>query len=347
MLQKIHEVGASDLHITSNAPPLGRVDGNLKPIGNERLTPQFTEKIAYSIMTEEQKKLFEQNKEVDFSFGVKNLGRYRANVFLQRGTVACALRSIPTTPPKMDNLGLPDIVPFLCNKPNGLILVCGPTGSGKSTTLASMIDKINIEKAGHILTVEDPIEYVHTQKKCIVNQREVTQDTKSFSSALKVALRQDPDYVLIGEMRDIETIGIALSIAETGHLTFATLHTNSASKAINRIIDVFPADQKSTIRAQLSMVLVGVVSQKLLPRIGGGRVLSSEVLVATDAVRSMIRDDKVHQIPGIIEISQREGMQTLNMDLLRLHKEGKLSEQDALRQSQNPEDLKKLIKSGW
>ena len=297
-------------------------------------------------MNEGQKKTFEQKKEVDFSFSVQNLARYRANIFLQRGCCSCALRSIPFTIQSLDELGLPPVVSRLTERPNGLVLVTGPTGSGKSTTLAAMVDKINNELEGHILTVEDPIEFVHKHKKCIVNQREVHQDTDSFSSALRVALRQDPDVVLIGEMRDLETIQAALSIAETGHLTLATLHTNSAAQTVNRIIDVFPADQKATVRAQLSMVLEGIISQALLPRIGGGRVLCCEILVATMAVRSLIRDDKVHQIQGIIEIGQKFGMQTMNAELFKLYKKRLISKKEALTRSPDPEHITKMIEAG-
>ncbi|MBN1981795.1 MAG: type IV pilus twitching motility protein PilT [Chitinivibrionales bacterium] len=343
LLKKVLEQHASDLHLTAGAPPLFRIDGVLKPLATERLTPEMVQKLAYNIMTEQQRKLFEQTKEIDFSFGIQNLGRFRTNVFLQRGCLACALRQIPATIAPINELGLPQVIEELLNKPNGLILVTGPTGSGKSTTLAAMVDKINSEREGHILTVEDPIEFIHHHKRCIINQREVHHDTESFSNALRVALRQDPDYVLIGEMRDLETIQAALTIAETGHLTFATLHTNSAAKSINRIIDVFPSDQKETVRAQLAMVLQGVISQTLLPKINGGRVLACEIMVATDAIRAMIRDDKVHQIEGIIEISQKFGMQTLNMDLARLVAAHKITKKDALFKSPNPESLLKLM----
>lgn len=343
LLKRAIDLRASDLHLTAGAPPLFRVDGKLSPSSAEPLSPDQVLKLTYSIMTEQQRKKFEQNKEVDFSFGIQNLGRYRANVFLQRGCTACALRQIPPLIQRLDELGLPPIVSKLCEKPNGLVLVTGPTGSGKSTTLAAMVDKINSELEGHILTVEDPIEFVHRHKKCIINQREVFHDTDSFTNALRVALRQDPDVVLIGEMRDLETIQAALTIAETGHLTLATLHTNSAPKSVNRIIDVFPSDQKSTVRAQLSMVLEGIVSQSLLPRVGGGRILACEIMIANSAVRSLIRDDKVHQLQGIIEIGQQFGMQTMNSDLARLVKRRLVSKTDALGRSPDPEGLQNLI----
>ena len=275
--------------------------------------------------------------------GVQNLSRFRANVFLQRGCCAAAIRQIPYIIDSLEELGLPPIVGKLTERPNGLVLVTGPTGSGKSTTLAAMVDKVNTEREGHILTVEDPIEFVHKHKKCIVNQREVYQDTDSFASALRVALRQDPDVVLVGEMRDLETIQATLSIAETGHLTLATLHTNSAAQTVNRIIDVFPSEQKATIRAQLSMVLEGIVSQALIPRIGGGRVLAAEVMIATTAVRALIRDEKVHQLQGIIEIGQKFGMQTMNAELLRLFEQKKISKRDALGRSTEPDQLSRWM----
>jgi len=343
LLKQMLDLHASDLHLTASAPPLFRIDGKLIPMSADKLVSDAVLKLGYSVMNEQQRKIFEQKKEVDFSFGVQNLARFRANVFLQRGCTACVFRQIPYLIQPLEKLGLPPIVGKLAEKPNGLVLVTGPTGSGKSTTLAAMVDKINLELEGHILTVEDPIEFVHQHKKCIVNQREVHQDSDSFASALRVALRQDPDIVLVGEMRDLETISAALSIAETGHLTLATLHTNSAAKSVNRIIDVFPSEDKATIRAQLAMVLEGIVSQTLVPKIGGGRVVASEVMIANSAVRSLIRDDKVHQLQGIIEIGQKYGMQTMNQDLARLYHKGLVSMKDALGRSNDPESLQKLL----
>jgi twitching motility protein PilT len=343
LLKQMIDLFASDLHLTAGAPPLFRVDGRLRPMSADKLNADQILKLSYSVMSEQQKKSFEQKKEVDFSFGIQNLSRFRANVFLQRGCTAGAFRQIPYLIQPLEKLGLPGMVGKFTERPNGLILVTGPTGSGKSTTLAAMVDKINTDLEGHILTVEDPIEFVHQHKKCIINQREVHQDTESFGSALRVALRQDPDVVLIGEMRDLETISAALSIAETGHLTLATLHTNSAIKSINRIIDVFPSDQKSTIRAQLAMVIEGIVSQTLVPKIGGGRALACEVLVANNAIRSLIRDDKVHQMQGMLEIGQKYGMQTMNQDLARLFGRGLISMKDALGSTGDPEGLQKLI----
>ena len=346
MLKRMEEIQASDLHLTAGSPPLYRVDGSLIPKDTERLLGEQVLKLAYSIMNESQKKSFEQNKEVDFSFGVQNLARYRANVYLQRGCCACAIRQIPYTIRSLEELSLPPIVTKLTERPNGLVLVTGPTGSGKSTTLAAIVDKINCEREGHILTIEDPIEFVHKHKRCMVNQREVHQDTNSFGAALRVALRQDPDVVLIGEMRDLETIQAALSIAETGHLTLATLHTNSAAQTVNRIIDVFPSDQKATIRAQLAMVLEAIVSQSLIPKIGGGRVMVCEIMIATMAVRSLIRDDKVHQLQGMLEIGQKYGMQTMNSELLRVYQRRLITKKDALCHSPDPDQMAKIMGGG-
>ena len=343
LLKRCTDLGASDLHLTVALPPMYRVDGALTPFSEERLTREMTETLSYSVMNEKQRKAFEQNKEVDFSFSVKDVGRFRANVYLQKGAVAAALRMIPTDIKSFDDLKLPPVIRKLMDKPNGLILVTGPTGSGKSTTLAAMIDFLNVNRKQHILTIEDPIEFVHKHKNCMVNQREVLQDTDSFSSALKVALRQDPDIVLVGELRDLETIQAALSIAETGHLTFGTLHTNSAAKSISRIVDVFPANQKDTIRAQLSMVLEAIISQTLIQKIGGGRCLATEIMVATDAIRALIRDDKTHQIPGMLEISQKDGMHTMNSDLARLYNARLISLNDAISKSPNQEGLKRLL----
>src|SRR5881392_3198970 len=297
LLKKMLEMNGSDLHITTNSPPQVRVHGHLHPLDMPPLTPAETKQLAYSVLTDAQKHRFEENLELDFSFGLKGLSRFRANLFNQKGAVGCVFRAIPYEIKSFDQLGLPQIVSDLCKKPRGLILVTGPTGSGKSTTLASMVDKINIDRHDHILTIEDPIEFLHNHKNCVVNQREVSADTHSFGDALRTALRQDPDVVLVGEMRDLETIEMALRIAETGHLTFATLHTNSAYSTINRIIDVFPATQQPEIRTQLSNVLEGIMCQALLPNsTGNGRVMAMEILIPNSAVRNLIREDKIHQI---------------------------------------------------
>lgn len=343
LLSEMVKRGASDLHITAGTTPLVRVSGRLTPIGTERLKPDETMRMSYSLMNEIQKKTFEQNKECDFSFGISNLARFRANCYLQRGCVALALRIIPLEIKTFKELGLPQIMGEFTTRPSGLVLVTGATGSGKSTTLAAMIDKINKERHDHILTIEDPIEFLHKHQGCMINQREVGSDTDSFSQALKMALRQDPDVVLIGEMRDLETIRAAITIAETGHLTFATLHTNSAVQTINRIVDVFPKGEQQTIRTQLSFVLQGVICQTLLPKVGGGRVMCYEVMNMTPGIRALIRDDKVHQIESMIEIGQKFGMNTMNMRLCELIAERKVDRFDALAKSPSPDSLEKLL----
>jgi twitching motility protein PilT len=296
LLKSTVELGGSDLHLTTNTPPQVRVNGKLDRLQHSDLTPAETKQLAYSVLTDAQKKRFEETLELDFSFGIKGLARFRCNMFNQRGAVAAVYRLIPERIRSFDELNLPQVLTTLADRPRGMVLVTGPTGSGKTTTLAAMLDKINSERHEHILTIEDPIEYIHPHKQCLVNQREVHSDTQSFSLALRAALREDPDVVLIGEMRDLETIEAALRIAETGHLTFGTLHTNSAAQTINRIIDVFPAHQQGQIRTQLSLVLEGIVCQALLPKTGGGRVVSLEILIPTPAIRNLIREDKVHQI---------------------------------------------------
>lgn len=345
MLKELVARGASDLHITTGIPPMIRLHGQLKPLAETALAPAVTKQLAYSILTDVQKQKFEEQKELDFSFGVRGLGRFRANVFLQRGAVGVAIRTIPYKIYSFQELGLPKVVEELCNRPSGLVLVTGPTGSGKSTTLTTMIDKINSERSEHIVTIEDPIEFVHTHKKCIVNQREVHADTYSFANALRSALRQDPDKVLLGEMRDLETIESALTIAETGHLTFATLHTNSAVQTINRVIDVFPAHQQPQIRAQLSFVLEGVLCQALLPRADGqGRVLVLEIMVPNPAIRNLIREDKVHQIYSTMQAGQeKSGMQTMNQSLLDSYLKRLITKETALGASQNHEELQQMM----
>ncbi len=345
LLKAMVEKGASDMHITAGAPPLLRIDGEVIPLKLPPLSPMDTKQLCYSIMTEEQKIHFEKENELDLSFGVKNLSRFRANVFMQRGAVAGAIRTIPFKILSFDELGLPQVITDIANKPNGLVLVTGPTGSGKSTTLASIIDKINSEQRVHILTIEDPIEYLHPHKMAVVNQREVGADTQSFKGALRYVLRQDPDVVLVGEMRDLETIEAALTIAETGHLVFGTLHTNTAVSTMNRIIDVFPPHQQDQIRNKLSFVLQGVVTQQLMPRMGApGRCLAMEILVPNVAIRNLIRENKMHQIYGQMQVGQDKfGMMTLNQSLMNLFLRRFISLEQALSQSVEPEELKNMI----
>ncbi|MEW6127293.1 MAG: type IV pilus twitching motility protein PilT [Acidobacteriota bacterium] len=348
LLRKMIEMGGSDLHITTSSPPMVRVHGHLRPLDYPELTPAETKQVAYSVLTDAQKHRFEENLELDFSFGIKGLSRFRANLFNQRGAVGAVFRAIPYEIKTFEELGLPPVIEKLCEKPRGLILVTGPTGSGKSTTLASMLDKVNRMRHEHIITVEDPIEFLHTHKNCLVNQREVQSDTHSFSNALRAALRQDPDVVLIGEMRDLETTETALRIAETGHLTFATLHTNSASSSINRIIDIFPAHQQAQIRTQLSMVLEGIVTQSLLPRANGqGRCLAMEILVPNAAIRNLIREDKIHQIYSMMQTGQDKfGMQTFNQSLASLYFKKQITLELGLARSSNPDELQDLINRG-
>jgi len=341
------ERGASDLHITTGTAPQIRLHGKLTPLTQfERLTPQDTQRLAYSVLNEGQKQKFEEDNELDLSFGIQGLARFRCNVYRQRGAVAAAIRVIPIKIRSFDELGLPAVVEQLADRPKGLILVTGPTGSGKSTTLAAMVDKINNERTEHIMTIEDPIEFVHHHKKCLVNQREVFSDTQSFKNALKYILRQDPDVVLVGEMRDLETISAALTIAETGHLTLGTLHTNSCAQTINRIIDVFPTSQQSQVRAQLSLVLEGVLSQQLIPTPDGrGRVMSLEIMVTTPAIRNLIREEKIHQIYSAMQAGQKFGMQTMNQSLLDLVQKRKISREEALNRSTLPEELAQQLTS--
>jgi twitching motility protein PilT len=348
LLKAMVEKGASDLHITTGSPPQLRIDGKLVPLKTNPLSPVETKQLCYSILTDAQKHRFEEETELDLSFGVKSLSRFRANVFMQRGAVAGAFRTIPFKILSFQELGLPPIVTELAKKPRGLILVTGPTGSGKSTTLASIIDKVNTDRHEHIITIEDPIEYLHPHKNCLVNQREVGADTQSFKKALKYILRQDPDVVLIGEMRDLETIEAALVVSETGHLAFATLHTNSCVQTINRILDVFPPYQQPQVRAQLSFVLEGVLTQNLLPRAGApGRVLALEVMVPNPAIRNLIREDKVHQVYSQMQIGQTKfGMQTFNQSLAGLVQRRLITVDEALGRSSDPDELKNMLTTG-
>jgi twitching motility protein PilT len=336
---------ASDLHLTAGVPPEFRIDGLLvQQSEHEVLNPDSTAALAYSVMSDEQRKKFETTHELDFSFGIKNMARFRANVFLQRGVVTMAIRQIPYDIMPMEKLGLPPVVKEFTNRHRGLVLVTGPTGSGKSTTLASMIDRINGTRQCHIITIEDPIEYVHHHKKGIVNQREVGADTNTFVTALKYVLRQDPDIILVGEMRDLETIEAAITIAETGHLVFATLHTNSAYEAVNRIADAFPSDQRSMIFTQLAFTLEGVVTQQLAPKSRGtGRVMLAEVLVCTPAVKAVIRDGKTHQIYSLMQVGQKFGMQTMNQALLQAVLDKSLTPEDAMNHSTDRLELEGML----
>jgi twitching motility protein PilT len=341
LLSILVERGASDLHITTGIHPQIRVYGKLVALTQfEQLTPQDTQRLAYSVLNERQKQKFEEDNELDLSFGIQGMARFRCNIYRQRGAVACAIRMIPTKIKGFSELGLPPIVEQLADRPKGLILVTGPTGSGKSTTLAAMVDKINSERSEHIVTIEDPIEFVHQHKKCLVNQREIFSDSHSFKSALKYILRQDPDVVLVGEMRDLETIAAALTVAETGHLTLATLHTNSCAQTMNRIIDVFPTNQQDQVRSQLALVLEGVLCQQLIPQSDGrGRVMAMEIMVATPAIRNLIREEKIHQIYSAMQAGQKFGMQTMNQSLLTLLQRGKISRDDALMRTMDPQEL--------
>ena len=345
LLQEMIEREASDLHVTAGERPKLRVDGDITNSSVEHvLTPKDTLQLAYSVLTEQQKKRFEFEDELDFSFGIQNLARFRGNVFKQRGCVAMVLRMIPFSVRTFEDLGLPPVTAKLAERPRGLILVTGPTGSGKSTTLAAMLDKINKERKSHIITVEDPIEFIHRHQGCIVNQREIGTDTKSFAAALKYALREDPDVILVGEMRDLETIAAALTIAETGHLVLATLHTNSAAESINRIIDVFPASQQPQVRAQLAFVLEGVLTQCLLQRSRGkGRVMACEIMVATPAIRALIRDDKVHQIYSALQSGKKHGMQTMVDSLYQMYMNREVTKDECLRVAADANEFLRAI----
>src|SRR5580692_8010793 len=345
LLRTMIEKGASDMHITTGTPPLLRIDGSIVPLRLPALGAVETKQLCFSVLSEEQRAHFEKTNELDLSFGVKGLSRFRANIYMQRGAVAGAFRTIPFKILSFDDLGLPPVVSSLAQKPSGLVLVTGPTGSGKSTTLAAMIDKINSEQRCHIMTIEDPIEYLHPHKLSIVNQREVGTDTEGFKTALKYVLRQDPDVVLVGEMRDLETIEAALTISETGHLVFATLHTNSAISTINRVIDAFPPHQQDQIRAKLSFVLQGVISQQLVPRMGTpGRAMALEVMFPNAAIRNLIREDKVHQIYSQMQVGQTKfGMQTLNQALLALLQKRMITQEEAFGRSSDSEELRNML----
>lgn len=343
LLREMIERKASDMHLTVGAPPVFRVDGDILYSSYPKLTPDSVRALVYSVLNDEQKKKFENEHELDLSFGIPGVSRFRSNVFLQRGNVAIAIRTIPFKIMEFRDLGLPNVVAEWSNFSKGLILVTGPTGSGKSTTLATLINKINVEKKKHIVTVEDPIEYTFQHRSCIVNQRQVGSDTQSFSQALKYVLRQDPDVVMVGEMRDLETTEAALTISETGHLTFGTLHTNSAVESINRIIDIFETNRQQQVRSQLAFVLRAVLTQSLIPRIKGGRVLSKEILVVTPAVSALIREDKVHQIYNFMQAGKRYGMITMNESLLELWRRKDITLDNAFSFSRNIEELEKMV----
>src|SRR5437762_10815698 len=344
-LREMIERGASDLHLTTNSPPMIRLHGELVALAHPPLSSTDTKNLSYSLLTEAQKKKFEEESELDFSFGIKGVSRFRGNLYLQKGAVGGAYRMIPHQTPQLQTLGLPPSVPELTGLPRGLVLVTGPTGSGKSTTLAAMVDKINRERHEHIVTVEDPIEFVHEHKSCLVNQREVFSDTQSFTQSLKHVLRQDPDIVLIGEMRDLETIEAALVVAETGHLVFSTLHTNSAVQTINRVIDVFSPYQQPQVRSQLSVVLEGVISQQLLPRLDGkGRVLAAEVMIPNAAIRNLIREQKIHQIYSQMQVGQTKfGMQTMSQALITLVQRNLISPDEAIGNATESDEVRAML----
>ena len=349
LLRATAELDASDLHITTRAAPQVRVDGQLRSLDLPLLDAAETKQLAYSVLTDGQKKRFEETHELDFSFGIRGVGRFRCNVFSQRGAVAAVYRRIPEVILSTRELGLPPVIDRLAERPRGLVLVTGPTGSGKSTTRAGLIDRINTDRNAHILTIEDPIEYIHSHKSCLVNQRELHNDTEGFGPALRAALREDPDVVLIGELRDLETIESALRVAETGHLTFATVHTNSAYQTVNRIIDVFPDNQQAQVRTQLSLVLEGIICQALLPKLrGSGRVVvATEVMIPTPAIRNLIREDKIHQLYSVMQAGQEKiGMQTMNQSLATLVKLRRISLETALAAASMEDELRDLVQRG-
>ncbi len=345
LLKTMVEQDASDLHISAGVPPEFRIQGKMVKVKIDALNQQDTKEICYSVLTDMQKSEFEKNYEIDFSFGIKDISRFRGNLFYQRGGIAGVFRRIPLSIPDFDQLKLPQILKKVIRRPNGLILVTGPTGSGKTTSLASMLDILNREEYGHLLTIEDPIEFVHPHKNCIVNQREVGVDTKSFTTAMRRLLRQDPDFVLVGELRDPETIEMALTMAETGHLVFGTLHTNGAVQSINRVINVFPSHQQTQVRQVLSFTLQAVVSQMLIPKsFAPGRCMSCEVLIPTMGIRNLIREDKIHQIYSSMQTGQDEtSMQTMNQSLAGLVRNGSLSKADAIENSFNQDEIIKLL----
>lgn len=343
LLEEMVQRNSTDLHLTTGAPPMYRIDGELVPTNYEIMTPELIQNLVYSVLNDQQRKKFEMEWELDFSFGIAGLSRFRGNCFRQRGSVAGAIRTIPFEIRGFKELGIPAVVQELSSRPKGLILCTGPTGSGKSTTLAAIIDKVDSERRCHIVSVEDPIEYLFRHKKAIINQRQVGSDTKSFANALKYVLREDPDVVMVGEMRDVETIATTLTIAETGHLTLATLHTNSCAETVHRVIDVFPPYQQGQVRAQLAFVVEGVITQQLLPKIGGGRVLAAEVMVATPAIRALIRDQKEHQIYSTIQAGAKYGMQTMNQALYNLYAKRLITLETAFDYTPNIEEFEHMV----
>lgn len=346
LLKAAVKQGASDLHIVAGSPPVLRVESRIVRVKSSDLTAEQTRQICYSILTDAQKSRFEATKELDFSFGIKSMARFRANLFFQRGAVSGVFRRIPIDIPDIEVLGLPQIVTEVVNYPSGLVLVTGPTGSGKSTTIAALIDKINRENRGHIITLEDPIEYVHPHKSSIVNQREIGVDTVSYRSALKHVLRQDPDVCMMGELRDLETIDAAMNMCETGHLVFATLHTNSAISTINRIVNVFPAEQQDRVRTQLAMTLNAIICQRLIPSLKGGQTAALEILIMSPNIRNLIRENKLHQVYGMMQVGQdKSGMMTLNQALVQLILKRKIDVRSAFMNSSDPEELDKLLKA--
>ncbi len=347
LLKQVVEQRGSDLHITCGTSPMMRLHGNLVPMATTALSSTETQTLCYSVLTEQQKNIFEEESELDFSFGIKNVSRFRGNLYIQKGAIGGAFRTIPAEFYSFEELGLPPIANEISRKPRGLVLCTGPTGSGKTTTLAAILNKINMERHSHIVTIEDPIEYLHSHKNCIVNQREIGSDTDSFKKALKHILRQDPDVILIGEMRDLETIEAAITIAETGHLVFSTLHTNSTVQTIHRILDVFPPYQQAQVRSQLSLVLEGVMCQTLIPRADGtGRVLGLEVMMPNPAIRNLIREDKIHQIYGVMQMGQgKTGMQTMNQSLAQLVSQRRITSQEAFSRTSDEEELRSLLSS--
>jgi len=346
LLREACAMSASDIHLAVSLPPTIRVDGDLVKLSYKPLSPQDTQRLIYDILTNDQIEKFERKKELDFSYGVKGIGRFRVNVYKQRGSVGAALRSIPDKVPTFEQLGIPAVLRELSRKQSGLILVTGPTGSGKSTTIACMIDTINSERPVHIMSIEDPIEYLHRHKKGMINQRELHMDTDSFENALRAVLREDPDVILIGEMRDLETISAALTLAETGHLVFGTLHTRNAPQTIDRVVDVFPPHQQDQIRVLLSNTLEAVVAQQLLPRIGGGRLAVLEIMVATSAIRNNIREGKTHQLYSAIETGAQFGMQTMDKMLSEAHQAGAVNYEEALKRAIDPDNFKRLLRGG-